>query len=69
MFPSGYDLKGLETLWKTVDKVKERYNPKLRLLGVLIGNFDSRPKLDADIQRMLSKKFGEDLDLLDGYPP
>lgn len=61
VFPSGYDLKGLETLWKTVEKVKERYNPKLRLLGVLLGNFDSRPKLDADIQKMLSAKFGENL--------
>ena len=58
VFPSGYDLKGLETLWRTVEKVKERYNPNLQLLGVLLGNFDSRPKLDADIQRMLSQKFG-----------
>lgn len=61
VFPSGYDLKGLETLWRTVEKVKERYNPKLRLLGVLLGNFDTRPKLDADIQKMLSQKFGENL--------
>ena len=61
VFPSGYDLKGLETLWKTVEKVKERYNPDLRLLGVLVGNFDSRPKLDADIQRMLAQKFGKDV--------
>ena len=61
VFPSGYDLKGLETLWRTVEKVKERYNPNLKLLGVLIGNFDSRPKLDADIQRMLSQKFGDQL--------
>ena len=44
-----------------MEKVKERYNPKLRLLGVLLGNFDSRPKLDADIQKMLSAKFGENL--------
>lgn len=61
VFPSGYDLKGLETLYRTVDKVRERYNPGLKLLGVLIGNFDSRPKLDADIQKMLSQKFGEKL--------
>jgi chromosome partitioning protein len=61
VFPSGYDLKGLETLWRTVEKVKERYNPELRLLGVLLGNFDSRPKLDSDIQKMLSQKFGGDL--------
>jgi chromosome partitioning protein len=61
VFPSGYDLKGLETLWRTVEKVKQRYNPNLQLLGVLLGNFDSRPKLDADIQRMLSQKFGGQL--------
>ncbi len=58
VFPSGYDLKGLETLWRTVDKVRERYNPQLALLGVLLGNFDARPKLDNDIQQMLTQKFG-----------
>jgi chromosome partitioning protein len=61
VFPSGYDLKGLETLWRTVDKVRERYNPQLALLGVLLGNFDARPKLDNDIQKMLTQKFGEDV--------
>lgn len=61
VFPSGYDLKGLETLWRTVEKVRERYNPGLKLLGVLIGGFDSRPKLDNDIQQMLTQKFGADV--------
>jgi len=61
VFPSGYDLKGLETLWRTVEKVRERYNPGLQLLGVLLGNFDARPKLDNDIQQMLIRKFGEDV--------
>jgi len=61
VFPSGYDLKGLETLWRTVEKVRERYNPELKLLGVLIGSFDSRPKLDNDIQQMLTKKFGAEV--------
>jgi chromosome partitioning protein len=61
VFPSGYDLKGLETLWKTVEKVRERYNPALRLIGVLLGNFDPRAKLDSDIRRTLTQKFGEHL--------
>lgn len=61
VFPSGYDLKGLETLWRTVDKVRDRYNPELQLLGVLLGNFDARPKLDNDIQQMLTQKFGEEV--------
>src|SRR2546421_9757718 len=61
VFPSGYDLKGLETLTRTVEKVQNRYNPRLHLLGVLIGNFDARTKLDSDIQRILARDFGEQL--------
>ena len=59
VFPSGYDLKGLETLLRTIEKVQVRFNPKLRQLGVLIGNFDVTAKLDADIHKMLARKFGE----------
>ncbi len=58
VFPSGYDLKGLETLMRTAEKVQKRFNPGLRLLGVLLGNYDTTAKLDADIQNMLSRKFG-----------
>jgi chromosome partitioning protein len=61
VFPSGYDLKGLEKLWTNVEKVRTRFNPGLRLLGVLLGNYDSRPKLDSDIQKMLASKFGSEL--------
>jgi chromosome partitioning protein len=61
VFPSGYDLKGLETLTRTVEKVQARYNPRLRLLGVLVGNYDARPKLDRDVHEMLVREFGEDL--------
>ena len=59
VFPSGYDLKGLETLTRTVEKVQKRYNPRLHLLGVVIGNFDARTKLDSDIQKILVRDFGE----------
>jgi chromosome partitioning protein len=61
VFPSGYDLKGLETLVRTVEKVRKRYNPTLRLAGVLLGNYDRTAKLDKDIHRALVDKFGEDL--------
>jgi len=59
--PSGYDLKGLEKLDRTVKKVRERYNPTLRLLGVLVGRYDARTKLDADIAKMLRESFGAGL--------
>ena len=42
-------------------KVRTRFNSGLQLLGVMLGNFDSRPKLDNDIQKMLAQKFGIDL--------
>lgn len=60
VFPSGYDLKGLETLMGTADKVRKRLNPQLKLLGVALGNVDSSARLDADIRQMLQRKFGED---------
>jgi chromosome partitioning protein len=60
VFPSGYDLKGLETLMKTADRVQSKLNPKLRLLGVVLGNLDTTARLDSDIQQMLRTKFGED---------
>jgi chromosome partitioning protein len=59
VFPSGYDLKGLETLMRTIEKVQKRFNPSLRLLGVLLGNYDTTAKLDSDIHNMLSRKFGK----------
>lgn len=58
--PSGYDLKGLEKLDRNVKKVKQRYNRGLRLLGVLVGRYDARTKLDADIASMLRDSFGEE---------
>ncbi|BDC49813.1 chromosome partitioning protein ParA [Bryobacterales bacterium F-183] len=61
VFPSGYDLKGLELLMKTVSKVRERYNPGLRLAGVLLGNYDRTATLDRDIHQLLKGKFGEEV--------
>jgi cellulose biosynthesis protein BcsQ len=49
VFPSGYDLKGLELLMRTVGKVRERYNPDLRLAGVLLGNYDRTAILAGSI--------------------
>ncbi|HEY4311868.1 MAG TPA: ParA family protein [Pirellulales bacterium] len=59
VFPSGFDLRGLEALLRNVQKVQERYNPELYLLGVLLGNSDARAKLDSDIRNLLIKDFGK----------
>lgn len=59
VFPSGYDLDGLSKLTTTVKKVKERTNPNLQLLGVVLGNYDSTTTLDKDVYRMLEERFAE----------
>ena len=58
VFPSGYDMKGLSDLTRTAEKVRARYNPNLRLLGVLLGNFNHVAKLDRDIFERLRETFG-----------
>jgi cellulose biosynthesis protein BcsQ len=46
VFPSGYDLKALELLMRTVSRVRERYNPGLRLAGEQEGEkVSKRPAL------------------------
>ncbi len=57
VFPSGYDLKGLEVLTRTIEKVKAQYNPKLKLAGVLLGNYDRTTSLDRQIHELLRTRF------------
>lgn len=61
VFPSGYDLRGLELLMRSVAKVRERYNTDLRLAGVLLGNYDKTTTLDSDIHQKLKQQFGENI--------
>jgi chromosome partitioning protein len=64
-FPSGYDLKGLETLTRTIEKVRKQYNPKLNLAGVLLGNYDRTTSLDRQVHELLRQRFYEAKDELD----
>lgn len=57
VFPSGYDLKGLEVLTRTIDKVRKQYNPKLNLAGVLLGNYDRTTSLDKQVHDLLKSRF------------
>ena len=59
VFPSRYDLAGLEALTQTINQIRQTYNSTLKLAGVLLGNFDRTTKLDANIYDLLCKKFGE----------
>ena len=58
-FPSGYDMKGLSDLARTAEKVRQRFNPGMELLGVLLGNFNRQAKLDRDLYDRLRESYGE----------
>ena len=59
VFPSAYDLDGLEKLKDIRKKIASRYNPRLNFLGVLLGLVDVTAKLDQHIFDMLKDAFAE----------
>jgi chromosome partitioning protein len=56
---SYFALEGTDDLLETVDKVRARANPALRLLGVVITLHDRRTSLARDIREQIHKVFGE----------
>jgi len=56
---SYYALEGTDDLLETMDKVRARPNPDLRLLGVLITLHDRRTTLSRDVQKKIKESFGE----------
>ena len=60
IFPSAYDLQGLDALTASIHKVRDRLNPKLKFLGVLFGRVDGRTRLDADIKQNLQEHLGRE---------
>jgi chromosome partitioning protein len=56
---SYFALEGTDDLLETVEKVRGRANPDLRLLGVLITMHDRRTSLARDIRLQIQKVFGE----------
>jgi len=56
---SYFALEGTDDLLETVDKVRARANPDLRLLGVLITMHDRRTAIARDIRAQIQRVFGE----------
>lgn len=55
---SYFALEGTDDLLETIEKVRGRANPSLRILGVLITMHDKRTSLAKDIQLQIRKVFG-----------
>jgi chromosome partitioning protein len=56
---SYFALEGTDDLLETVEKVRSRANPTLRILGVLITMHDKRTSLARDIRDQIDKVFGK----------
>jgi chromosome partitioning protein len=55
---SYFALEGTDDLLETVEKVRARANPALKILGVLITMHDKRTSLGRDIREQIQKVFG-----------
>uniref|UniRef100_A0A7V4ALZ5 ParA family protein n=1 Tax=Thermus tengchongensis TaxID=1214928 RepID=A0A7V4ALZ5_9DEIN len=54
-----YALEGVAGLLSTLDEVRSRLNPHLRLLGILITMYDGRTLLSQQVEAQLRAHFGE----------
>jgi chromosome partitioning protein len=54
-----YAMEGIAQLMKTYGLVKERLNPDLEILGILLTMFDKRNKLSFLVEREVRDHFGE----------
>jgi chromosome partitioning protein len=55
---SYFALEGTDDLLETIEKVRARPNPELRILGVVITMHDKRTALARDIRTQIKKVFG-----------
>lgn len=55
---SYFALEGTDDLLETIEKVQQRPNPALRILGVVITMHDKRTALGRDIRDQIQKVFG-----------
>ena len=56
---SYFALEGTDDLLETIEKVRSRANPQLRILGVVITMHDKRTSLARDIREQIDRVFGK----------
>lgn len=56
-----YALEGLTALLNTIQKIRERLNPTLRIEGLLRTMYDPRNNLDNEVSAQLKRHFGDKL--------
>lgn len=59
--PEMYSLQGLDALQETIEKVRLRANPDLRVVGWLITLHDGRTRIHKDVTALFRKRFGSNI--------
>lgn len=54
-----YAIEGLRQLMETIEVTRERFNPELEIMGILLTFVDTRTKLSRDVQRQLRERFDD----------
>mgnify|MGYP006356287867 CR=1 FL=1 len=53
-----FSLRGLALLTDTVDKVRDRLNPRLKISGILVTRFDTRTVNAREVMARVVERFG-----------
>lgn len=56
-----YSLFGIEMLTQEIAELRKTLNTRLRVLGVLITNFDRRIRVQKDVSQQIRQVFGKEV--------
>ena len=57
--PTPYALAGLKDLFNTINKTRKYYNPKLKVVGIVINQVDGRkPVIEREMEEVLREIYG-----------
>jgi chromosome partitioning protein len=59
MSPAEYTLQGTNDLLLSISKIKTNFNPEIKITGVIINAFDSRPVITREIREEIQGVFGD----------
>ena len=58
--PAPYALAGMKDLFETIKKAKKYFNANLKILGIVINQFDGRkPLIEREMEQVLREAYGE----------
>lgn len=60
---------GISLLFKTIDRVKKRVNPRIKVAGILITMYDHRTSLSRDIFDIIQSTYGNTVKIFDTQIP